>query len=750
MKEIQQQRKRKSEKLLDAVSGAQNEKENGSSFISDLKKHPVDEKENDQKINEDEDEDEVEEEEEGETSEDSFAGFESEEESLPELSPDVSEDESDIEEIDAGYSSDSSTEDGPARLYESPNEPGLYINYDIDGKRITRPATPAALDSLIASMDKGSGWTGIVDTATGQPVNLTDDEMKLLKRLAKTEIPEEGFNVYEDAVDFFTHNVQQTPVSSAPEPKSRFAPSKHERKRILQLAYAIKKGRILTAAQREELERKESERSFVADKDLWADDSAVNEMANHPMYAPAPRLPPPTHDESYNPPEEYLPTPEEAKAYEEADPEDRPKNYLPRKHNALRLVPAYKELLKERFERCLDLYLAPRVRRKKLNIDPESLIPKLPLPSELRPFPTRCTNAFVGHKGRVRSLDAHREGLWLASGGDDGVVRVWEILTGRCVWSMSLRNFNNGETSENDDDEDSTDEQSIIHAVAWSPNTATPILAVAADTKLYLITPPIFNPELVENAKNAVSQDFSESACVWKHCPKSLTTVLSGAVLHAVVTTQFTIKALSWHRRGDYVATSSSVSSNRAVIIHQLSRGASQSPFSKARGSIQQVSFHPTQPYLLVATQRYVRIYNLAKQELVKTLITGVKWISSIDVHPSGDHVLLGSYDRRLCWFDLDLSNKPYKTVRYHDRAIRDVSYHPTLPLFCSASDDGNVQVFHGRVYNDLMANPLIVPLKILGKHKVVNSVGVLDACWHPQEAWLFSCGANGEIRMWT
>jgi hypothetical protein len=25
----------------------------------------------------------------------------------------------------------------------------------------------------------------------------------------------------------------------------------------------------------------------------------------------------------------------------------------------------------------------------------------------------------------------------------------------------------------------------------------------------------------------------------------------------------------------------------------------------------------------------------------------------------------MGSYDRRLCWFDLDLSSKPYRTLRY-------------------------------------------------------------------------------------
>lgn len=57
-------------------------------------------------------------------------------------------------------------------------------------------------------------------------------------------------------------------------------------------------------------------------------------------------------------------------------------------------------------------------------------------------------------------------------------------------------------------------------------------------------------------------------------------------------------------------------------------------------------------------------MYNLAEQKLLKTLMPGIKWISSMDVHSSGDHLIVGGYDRKLCWFDLELSSKPYKVLR--------------------------------------------------------------------------------------
>ena len=125
------------------------------------------------------------------------------------------------------------------------------------------------------------------------------------------------------------------------------------------------------------------------------------------------------------------------------------------------------------------------------------------------------------------------------------------------------------------------------------------------------------------------------------------------------------------------------------------------------------------------------------------------KWQFAL-AHPGGDNLLLGSYDKRLCWFDMDLSTSPYRTLRSHALAVRAVCYHPQLPLFASASDDASVHVYHGRVYSDLMSNALIVPLKILKGHEIASHLGVMDIAWHPTQPWLFSAGADGSILLYT
>ena len=86
---------------------------------------------------------------------------------------------------------------------------------------------------------------------------------------------------------------------------------------------------------------------------------------------------------------------------------------------------------------------------------------------------------------------------------------------------------------------------------------------------------------------------------------------------------------------------------------------------------------------------------------------------------------------------------------RYHSRAIRSLHFHPTYPLFASSSDDGSIQIFHSRVYNDLMTDPLIVPLKILRGHQIKEGLGVLQVKWVPRQPWLISAGADGNVATW-
>jgi ribosome biogenesis protein ERB1 len=646
-------------------------------------------------------------------------------------------------EIEPVYDSDDTDAQEPTNTIG--NIPSSYydayphIGYDINGKKIMRPARGDALDALLDSIEIPKGWTGLTDPSTGKPLELSQEELEVLKKVTRNEVVEDGYDPYPEMIEYFSSKVETMPLSAAPEPKRRFVPSKMEAKRIMQLVKAIREGRIKPYKPPSEEEEEDLD---IKRYDVWADEKPED----RPDHLPAPKNPPPGYEDSYHPPPEYLPDKDEKALWEAQDPEDREKEYLPTDHDALRTVPGY-DNVKMVFERCLDLYLAPRMRKSKLNIDPESLLPQLPNPDDLRPFPTSCASIFTGHQGKVCSVSVDPSGTLVASGGADGTVRIWEILTGRLLWTQKL-------SSEG------------VNVVKWRPGLDSVILTAAAGNTLFFIVPysiHTLTPELEQasraiidagfgydasNSKSTSSATKSEPSGTWT---RPLSSSLADAGILLTLTVRSPVKALTWHRRGDYLATVAPAGQSHAVAIHTLSKHLTQLPFRKLRGLPQTAAFHPLKPIFFVATQRNVRVYDLLAQKLLKSLQPGARWISSLDVHPGGDNVLVGSYDRRTLWHDLDLSARPYKTLRFHDKAVRAVRFHPGgLPLFVDASDDGTLQVFHGKVVDDLMENATIVPVRVLRGHSKKGALGVMDVDWHPRLPWCVSAGADGTVRLWT
>eukprot|EP00731_Ephydatia_muelleri_P026613 Em0018g713a len=524
-----------------------------------------------------------------------------------------------------------SQDPGDTFMSQDPGTEALYMlpSSRVQRSHTTHPPPPSLSESPLAmecphSWGRGEGGGVAVlrrtvqDSFTGDQAVLTDEQLDLIEKIQSSQYPVPGFDPYE----------------------------------ISKLVHAIKMGWIKPI-------QKPSKPKFFM---LWSD-TDKDPGQRHNMHIPAPKMKLPGHEESYNPPPEYLPTETEIKAWGEMDPEDRPRNFLPKKYTVsfmFQPTPIQKDgyaSLPRAGRPCYD----PSMQVK---VDPEELIPKIPKPRDLQPYPTTESILFKGHAGLVRCISVEPQGQWMASGSDDSTLKLWEVDTGRCVKTIPL--------------------PGKPHSLAFCPNASLTLLAIAVDASVYLINHGLGDKLLVASTDSTIS--------------------------------------------GSSAPQDTDNSAGTAVVIHQISKRRSQTPFSKLKGAVQAVAFHPSKPIFFVATQTTVRVYDLAKRELVKKLMTGVKWISSIDIHPQGDNVIIGSCDKRLCWFDLDLSSKPYKIL----------------------SDDGSAIVCHGMVYNDLMQNPLLVPVKVLRGHSIINGLGVLDCKFHPTQPWLFTAGVDSTIRLFT
>lgn len=594
-----------------------------------------------------------------------------------------------------------------------------HIGYDIDGRKIKKRDREGRIEAYLRNADDAKNWRKIYDEYNDEEVQITKDEAKIISRLLKGKTPHTNVDPYPDYVDWFEYEDKGHPLSNAPEPKRRFVPSKWEQKKVVKLVRAIRNGWI-------KFDKPKEEQNLYL---LWGDETDTTDNKRHGLsYIPPPKPKLPGHEESYNPSVEYIPTQEEIDSYQLMYEEDRPK-FIPKRFECLRSVPAYEKALREGFDRCLDLYLCPRTRKKRINIDPESLKPKLPSKKDLRPYPKTCYLEFKGHMSPVKSISVEITGQWLASGSCDGTIRVWEVETGRClkVWDVG----------------------GDVRHIAWNPSPDRPILAAVVGHDLLLINAEVGSEEMQTMVKDLLKvdemalqddTDDKKPAVRWLKHEK-----LDGITL----VHQKAVSNVEWHYKGDYFTTVVPTGDTRAVLLHQLTKKHSHHPFRKMPGLPVAATFHPSQKMFFVATKKFVQIYDLQKAQLVKKLESGLREISSISIHPGGDNVIVGSRDGKLCWFDTDLSTRPYKTLKIHSKDVTSVAFHRKYPLFASSSEDCTAYVCHGMVYSDLNQNPLIVPLEILRGHSSSDGRGVLDCKFHPKQPWLFTAGADSVIRLY-
>lgn len=297
-----------------------------------------------------------------------------------------------------------------------------HIGYDWDAKKIIKPPQGDQIDEFLRKIEDPDFWRTVKDPLTGQNVRLTDEDIALIKRIVSGRIPNKDHEEYEPWIEWFTSEVEKMPIKNVPDHKRSFLPSVSEKKRVSRMVHALKMGWMKTT---EEVEREKQAKRGPKFYMLWETDTSREHMRRIHDPVSAPKRDLPGHAESYNPPPEYIFDAKETKEWLKLkdEPHKRKLHFMPQKFKSLREVPAYSRYLRERFLRCLDLYLCPRAKRVKLNIDAEYLIPKLPSPRDLQPFPTVESMVYRGHTDLVRSVSVEPKGEYLVSGSDDKTVK---------------------------------------------------------------------------------------------------------------------------------------------------------------------------------------------------------------------------------------------------------------------------------------------------------------------------------------
>ena len=475
-----------------------------------------------------------------------------------------------------------------------------HIGYTVSGGKVVKRKGHDKIDLALLEKDDPNGERTIYDMYNDREVTLSARDLEIIRRIQSGAYAHPEFNDTPEYSDYYSGTVMDMPLSAAPEPKRRFVPSKWELMKVAKIVKAMKEGRYKAKEDKDDEKDKQKKGPFL----IWndAEDEVLAESRKNQFHLPAPKMPLPGHAESYNPPAEYLLDDQEKEKLLDMDPEDRPNNFLPEKYDCLRHVPGYENFVKERFERCLDLYLCPRKLKKRLNIDPETLVPQLPKPKELKPYPNTLCLQFLGHKGAVRSISVSPDGQYLVSGSEDGTVRLWEVDTCLVRYTWDLKSGPVSHVSWNPDAN-----HHFVSAVVGSKvvliatGTGDADSTEITESHLSAIEELVLNPESQQTsfapagdddedsegedggkqnrAKPTAKWTFSQEYEAARAKPKKGSTAAAAGEIRkhgAVVGPRFELNvkeevtSLAWHYKGDYLAVVAPSAGAAAVSVHQV------------------------------------------------------------------------------------------------------------------------------------------------------------------------------------
>jgi ribosome biogenesis protein ERB1 len=106
----------------------------------------------------------------------------------------------DLPMIEPDYASDSSDESVINTVGNVPLEwykDYPHIGYDVDGKRILKPAKGDELEEFLASMDDPESQRTVFDDVEKKNVALTKEQAEIMKRIMKNEFPDADFDPYQ-------------------------------------------------------------------------------------------------------------------------------------------------------------------------------------------------------------------------------------------------------------------------------------------------------------------------------------------------------------------------------------------------------------------------------------------------------------------------------------------------------------------------------------------------------------------------
>ena len=193
--------------------------------------------------------------------------------------------------------------------------------------------------------------------------------------------------------------------------------------------------------------------------------------------------------------------------------------------------------------------------------------------------------------------------------------------------------------------------------------------------------------------------------------------------------------ALAFSKDGQLVASGSS---DKTIKIWNLKKQRLQKTLESHSAHITDIEFDPNGAYLAVGSKGHgIMIWPIIPGDPSREIILGDPTSQAFAISPSGDRIVSGSSDSMLRIWDVSIG-RLCETIKGHDNAVYTVAYSPDGSLIASGSFDRTVKLW--KAADD--AKELV---SVLTGHEGP----IYSLAWSPDGGLIASASGDTTIRLW-
>lgn len=278
---------------------------------------------------------------------------------------------------------------------------------------------------------------------------------------------------------------------------------------------------------------------------------------------------------------------------------------------------------------------------------------------------------FKKHNDAVKAIAFSNDGKYLASGGEDKAIYIWNYLTGEVVYSIPDNYYPPGYLQFARDNKLLASSGPDVKIIDYDGNL---IGAFGG------YTTHIWSFDYNAGSDRLIAGSYSKNVNIWKFSSRGLEANLEGH--------DKSVLAVCFSPDGKYAVTGSL---DRTVRVWDADSSKELKKLERHSDNILAVKFHPSGKYFASASlDKTIRLWDIDSGKVVKSYIGHNKGVLDVDFSPDGYYLASASADNTVILWEVYTGNKLYSFVD-HQGPVNAVRFSTDGRYLASASSDKTV-----------------------------------------------------------